>query len=248
MKMEHSPWQQYHDLEAPNYDELCFTQNTDQELEFMIDILNLSPGASILDLGCGTGRHAVGLARKGFSVTGIDLSSGMLTQARDKARAANVEIELIHADASTFSLDKQFDVVICICEGSFGLLGSGDDANEQPLAILRNVSRSLKPGGKTLFTLLSAFKMIRERSQDDVEQGKFDPLTMSTSTEYSPGEGIPPIRLRERAFTPTELTLLFQFAGLSVLNIWGGTAGNWGKRAIDLDEFEIMVVAQKSVQ
>ncbi len=97
-----------------------------------------------------------------------------------------------------------------------------------------------------LTTMLSAFKMIRERSQDDVEQGRFDPLTMTTSTDYSPGEGLPPIRLRERAFTPTEITLLFQLARMSVLNIWGGTAGNWGKRAIQLDEFEIMVVAQKA--
>jgi len=247
MKKEKSPWQQFHDLEAPNYDQLCFTQNTAREIEFMIDILDLAPGASILDLGCGTGRHAVGLAGKGFAVTGIDLSSGMLAQAQEKARAANVKIDLIHADASTFSLDRQFDAVISICEGSFGLLGSQDDANEQPLAILCNVNRSLKPGRKTLFTLLSAFKMIRERSQEDVDKGQFDPLSMTTFTECSPAEGIPPVRLRERAFTPTELRLLFQLAGLSVQNIWGGTAGNWGKRAIDLDEFEIMVVAQKPV-
>jgi len=245
MKTEHSPWQQFHDLEAPNYDQLCFTQNTAREIEFMLDILNLSPGASILDVGCGTGRHAVELARKGFAVTGIDLSSGMVTQARDKARVAKVEIEWVQADASTFSLDKRFDAVICICEGSFGLLGGANDAIEHPLSILRNISRSLRPGSKALFTMLSAFKMIRERSPEDIEQGRFDPLTMTTSTDYSPGEGLPAIRLRERAFTPTEITLLFQLAGLSVLNIWGGTAGNWGKRAIELDEYEIMVVAQK---
>ena len=245
MKTEHSPWQQFHDLEAPNYDQLCFTQNTAREIEFMLDILNLSPGASILDVGCGTGRHAVELARKGFAVTGIDLSSGMLTQARDKAGVAKVEIEWVQADASTFSLNKRFDAVICICEGSFGLLGGANDAIEHPLSILRNISRSLRPGSKALFTMLSAFKMIRERSPEDIEQGRFDPLTMTTSTDYSPGEGLPAIRVRERAFTPTEITLLFQLAGLSVLNIWGGTAGNWGKRAIELDEYEIMVVAQK---
>lgn len=239
-------WQQFHDREAPTYDQLCFTQNTAQEVEFMIDILNLPPGASILDVGCGTGRHAVELARKGYAVTGIDLSSGMLAQARDKAKAAQVAVEWIQDNACTFSLDKQFDAVICICEGSFGLLGGADDANEQPLAILRNVCRSLKPGSKTLFTMLSAFKMIREHSQADVEQGRFNPLTMTTSTDFSPGEGLPVIYLRERAFTPTEITLLFRLAGLNVLDIWGGTAGNWGKRAIGLDEYEIMVVAQKA--
>ncbi len=248
MQTGQSPWQQFHDQEAPSYDQLCFTQNTEREVEFLIDTLNLSPGSTILDVGCGTGRHAVGLALKGYAVTGIDLSSGMLAQAREKARAAKVEVEWIQDNACTFSLDRQFDAVICICEGSFGLLGGADDANEQPLAILRNVSRSLKPGGKTLFTMLSAFKMIREQTPADVEQGRFDPLTMTTTTTYSPGEGLPSIGLRERAFTPTEITLLFQLAGMTVLSIWGGTAGNWGKRTIELDEFEIMVVGQKAVQ
>lgn len=44
---------------------------------------------------------------------------------------------------------------------------------------------------------------------------------------------------------PTELTLLFRMAGLNVLHIWGGTAGGWGRRKINLDEYEIMVVAEK---
>ncbi len=83
--------------------------------------------------------------------------------------------------------------------------------------------------------------MIREHSQEDVEPGRFDHHT----TDYSPGGERPAIRLRERAFTPTELTLLFQLAGLCILDIWGGTAGDWGKRTIGLDEFEIMVVPQK---
>jgi SAM-dependent methyltransferase len=222
MKTGPSPWEQFHDLEAPNYDQLCFTQNT--------------------------GRHAVELARRGYAVTGIDLSSGMLAQARDKAKAAQVEIDWIQENACTFSLDKPFDAVICLCEGSFGLLGAADDPNEQPLAILRNVRDALKPGGKTIFTMLNAYKMIRERTQEDIEKGQFDPLTLTTTTDYSPGEGQPVLPLRERAFTPTEITLLFQLADLSVQNIWGSTAGNWGKRAIALDEFEIMVVAQKAAQ
>jgi hypothetical protein len=45
---------------------------------------------------------------------------------------------------------------------------------------------------------------------------------------------------------PAELVLLFRLAGMSVLNIWGGTAGNWGRRTLDLDEIEIMIVACKT--
>ena len=233
MKTESSPWQRFHDWEAESYDQLCYTQDTAREVPFIVEVLGLPAGAAILDVGCGTGRHAVALARLGYRVTGLDFSAGMLAQAREKARAAGV------------ALERGFDAAICICEGSFGLLGAEDDAIEQPLAILRNVARALRPEGRALFTILSAFKMIRERTPEDLAQGRFDPLAMSTLTDMAPGEGEPPLRLRERAFTPTEIKLLFRLAGLRVLNIWGGTAGNWGKRAIELDEFEIMVVAEK---
>jgi ubiquinone/menaquinone biosynthesis C-methylase UbiE len=243
-----NPWQQFHDLEASDYDQLCFTQNTAAEIDFMVDLLDLSPGASLLDLGCGTGRHAVELARLGFSVTGLDLSSEMLSLAREKAAAARVELTLVHANAADFVLDQQFDAVICICEGSFGLLSSTDDPTEQPLAILRNVTRSLRPGGQALFTVLNAFKMIREHSAEDIAAGRFNPLTLTTVTEYSPGDGLPPLPLRERAFTPTELATLFPLAGLHVQGLWGGTAGNWGRRPVELDEFEIMVLAQKPTE
>lgn len=248
METSNNAWQQFHDIEAPEYDALCFTQNTANEVEFLLHLLQLAPGASLLDVGCGTGRHSVELAKRGLAVTGLDISSGMLSQARAKAEDAGVEVEWIQADATDYNLDKQFDAAICLCEGSFGLLGATDDPIEQPLAILRNLHGCLKPGGKAVFNALSAFKMIRERSDEDVEQGLFDPLTMSTVTEFPLGEGEPPLLLRERSFTPTELKLLFQLAGFSVLHLWGGTAGEWGKRAIKLDEFELMVVAEKAAQ
>jgi len=46
---------------------------------------------------------------------------------------------------------------------------------------------------------------------------------------------MPAVAVRERGFVPTELVLLFRLAGMSVLNMWGGTAGNWGRRSLDLD-------------
>jgi hypothetical protein len=81
-----------------------------------------------------------------------------------------------------------------------------------------------------------------------VAEGRFDPLTLVASSEHPPREGLPAVAVRERAFVPTELLLLFRIAGLSVLNMWGGTAGNWGRRSLDLDEMEIMVVACKTAE
>ena len=88
--------------------------------------------------------------------------------------------------------------------------------------------------------------MLRRHADADVAAGHFDPLTMVASGAFPPREGLPPVAVRERAFLPTELVLLFRLAGMPVLNLWGGTAGNWGRRILELDEMEIMVVARKT--
>ena len=238
-------WEEFFDGHAPIYNDNCFTKNTAAELDFLIAELDLRPGASVLDVGCGTGRHSVELARRGYAVTGLDLSAGMLREAERAAAAAGVNVTWRRGDAARFSAEREYDAVICLCEGAFGLLGAGDDAIEQPLSILRNVAAALKPKAKCLFTVLNGFAMIRRHAQADVGQGKYDPLTCAERSECDPAVAPDPPLMRERGFVPTELALLFGLANLHVLNMWGGTAGNWGKRPIDLDEMEIMVLAQK---
>lgn len=234
-------WSDFFTGHAPEYEDNCFTKNTLAEVDFLERELALKPGAAILDIGCGTGRHSIELAKRGCRVTGLDLTPAMLDVARQHAQEAGVEVRWIESDAQDFSFDAEFDAVICLCEGAFGLLSSVDDPIEQPLAILRNASQAMKPGAPCLFTVLSAFRLARKATPTDVKSGAFDPLTLSERTDV-PTE----VRgLRERGFVPTELRLLFSMAGLNVQHIWGGTAGNWGKRAIDLDEYELMVVARK---
>ena len=239
-----SNWERFFDAHAPIYDDNVFTKNTLAEVDFLLEVLQLPEDASILDVGCGTGRHSVELARRGYAVTGLDLSSEMLARAEAAARAAGVEVEWLHRDATDFVLDRRFDAVICLCEGSFGLLGQGDDPVEQPLAILHNIAACLKPGAVVLLTVLNAAKMLRKYQNEDVAEGRFDPLSLVETYPFPPREGLPPIEARERAFVGTELVLLCRLAGLEVLHLWGGTAGNWGRRPLDLDEYEIMVVAR----
>lgn len=242
---EKSSWERFFDGHAPVYEDNEFTKNTVREVDFLLEELELSPGGSILDVGCGTGRHSIELAKRGYAVTGVDLSTAMLSIAAESARAARVDVEWIHANATQFTAPKKHDAAICLCEGAFGLLGQSDDPIEQPLSVLRNIARSLKPQAKALFSVLNATRMIRTYQDSDVAEGRFDPLTMVESSAHPPREGLPPVSVRERAFVPTELRLMFRIAGLQVLNIWGGTAGNWGRRSLDLDEIEIMIVARK---
>ena len=243
---EKTTWERFFDAHAPIYESNVFTKNTVSEVDFLLEEFELRPGDSVLDVGCGTGRHSIDLAKRGYKVTGLDLSAGMLARAAMAARAEKVEVEWIRSNATRFTLPARYDAAICLCEGAFGLLGQSDDPIDQPLAILCNISRSLKPGAKVVFTVLNGAAMLRKYQNKDVAEGRFDPLTMVESSQYPPQEGLPPIAVRERAFIPTELRLLFSLAGMSVLKIWGGTAGNWGRQPLDLDEIEIMVVARKT--
>lgn len=236
-------WTDFFDHFAPAYDAEVFTRNTVAEVDFLVRELHLQPPASILDVGCGTGRHSLELAHRGFQVTGLDISAGMLAEARRKAEAEGLSIRWIQADARTFHLAAPVDAAICICEGAFGLLSSDDDPLAQPLAILRNVAGVLQAGAPCLFTVLNGYAIARRHDDAAVREGRFDPLALTEVSECQVGGGRLP--LRERGFVPTELRLLFQLAGLAVEHIGGGTAGNWGRRPVALDEIELMVIGRK---
>jgi SAM-dependent methyltransferase len=247
-------WEQFFNGHAPVYMNNEFTRNTIKEVDFVLEELKLAPGCSILDVGCGTGRHTVELARRGYKVTGVDISAGMLAVAERAAKEAGVKVELVRTDATNFKSAKQFDAAICLCEGAFGLLGSSDHPLEHEVAILRSIHNAVKKEARIIVTLLSAFKMIREYSQGDVESGKFDPVMMvevhpiewnTAEGKWDTTEGKKSVLVRERGYVPTELYMIFGEAGFQVEHIWGGTAGDWGRRRIKLDEFEIMVVARK---
>jgi len=238
-------WTEFFDQEAPAYDENVFTKNTLAEVDFLIDVLGLERGMAVLDVGCGTGRHAVELARRGYHVTGVDVSAGMLAEARRRAEGAGVDVRWIEADAQRFSLPDAFDAVICLCEGACGLLGSGDDPIGQPQAIIENAARAMKWGARCVFTVLNGFALARKYTQASVEEGLFDPVALTERSEcVVPGAEGASV-LRERGFVPTELVLLFGQAGIEVTDIWGGTAGSWGRRPVDLDEIEIMLVGTR---
>src|SRR5438270_14026028 len=112
---------------AAQYEENEFTRNTRAEVDFILAEFALPPGSRNLDMGWGTGRHAVELARRGYRVTGVDIAAGMLDEARKAARHARVDIRWIAADATRFTTDERFDAAICLCGGAFGILNLDDD-------------------------------------------------------------------------------------------------------------------------
>jgi cyclopropane fatty-acyl-phospholipid synthase-like methyltransferase len=244
---EINSWQEYFDSHAPRYMQNPFTYGTLKEIDFLVEELALPKGSRILDIGCGTGRHSIELAKHGYIVTGVDISSGMLAEAEVAARDEGVEIELVNVNATKYRSEPVFDAAICLCEGAFCLLGEGDDPHERDLTILRNIFAALKPGGKFIMTALNGCMPIRQYTQEDIDRGIFDPLTLVETHLMEKDDSEDIVIVRERSYTPPELVLLFRIAGFKVDNVWGGTAGNWGKRSLDLDEMEVMVVARKPV-
>jgi len=240
-------WKTFFDNFAPNYMQEVFTRNTLAEVDFLIEEMQLAPGCTILDMGCGTGRHSVELARRGYSVTGVDLSSGMLAEAEKAARAAGVQVEWVQADATQYRSLKLFDAAICLCEGAFGLVSVSEDTEAHDRLILRNISAALKPGAPFLLTALNGLRPIRQHSQEDVDKGVFDPLTLVETSimEYDTSQGKQSVTLHEKTRLPQELVAICRETGLEVLHIWGGTAGAWQRKTLNLDEIEVMIAARK---
>ncbi|KPK90788.1 MAG: cyclopropane-fatty-acyl-phospholipid synthase [Anaerolineae bacterium SM23_ 63] len=249
MKPMQNEWAFFFDRHAPRYMDNTFTKNTLEEVEFILEELALPAESHILDVGCGTGRHSIELARRGYKMTGVDISKGMLREARRNADSMGVKIDLIHADAIEFKAEKEFDAAICICEGAFGLLGSEDDPYQHDLNILRNINQALKSDGMLVLTALNGMLKIRGATQEAITNGTFNPLTLTEifPLEYEDQGGPKKITVRERGFVPSELVLMLHVAGFRVERIWGGTAGNWKRKEVDLDEMEIMVIARKEL-
>jgi SAM-dependent methyltransferase len=179
-------------------------------------------------------------------VTGIDISRGMLSEADRAAREAGVEVEWIQGDATRFVAPRLYDAAICLCEGGFGLLGADDDPAQHDRTILQNIYDALKPGASFILTTFNGIAKLRQLTQEDVEADR-DPVTMveNSDQEWDLPEGKKLVHVKEHYYVPSELARLFEQVGFTVEHIWGGTAGNWGRRRIHLDEIEVMVVARK---
>lgn len=245
-KVTRESWREFFDAHAPNYMRNSFTAGTSGEVQFLIDELNLSSGKRVLGVGCGTGRHAIELAKRGYRVLGVDISANMLALAKIAAAKAGVAVDLVNADATQLSLTKSFDAAVSLCEGAFTLLRFDDAPNEHDMNMVCNIASSLKAEGRLILTVPNAFRKIRELAQQDVGTDRFDLATLvKTLGEVETPVGTERVHLKQKYYTPHEFVGMLNQACFRVNQIWGGTAGRWARRRIDLDEMEFMVTATK---
>ena len=219
----------------------AFTKGTEQEVEFLVDALALEPGRRVLDVGCGPGRHALALARRGIEVVGVDHSPDFLALARKSAAAEQLAAEFVELDVRDLAYDGEFDAVICLCQGGFGLLGGRDEPQ-----VFARIARSVRPGGRLgLSAFSSAFAV---RFLEDGET--FDPATgvlHEVATVRDPDGQEEQFDLWTTCFTARELEMLAASAGLVVDAVHGVAPGRYGAQAPSLDHPELLLLARRPI-
>ncbi len=226
---------------GPAYLRNAFTMGTEQEIEFLVGALQLDASTRVLDAGCGPGRHSLALARRGIEVVGVDLSPDFVELARAAAATehlTNVRFDVHDVRALPFS--AECDAVLCLCQGGFGLLGGGPDEAKT----LAGLALCLKPSGRLALSAFNPYFVVRH-----LEPGEsFDAGTgvnheLATLRDDNGIERA--FDLWTTCFTPRELRMLAEAAGLRVDAISAVTPGDYAARAPSVDHPEHLLLATR---
>lgn len=152
------------------------------DVSFLAERLDLQPGARVLDVPCGDGRVAIEMAARGFAMTGIDISPGMIAAARDRADGQAVCVDLREGEMRDLPADGSFDAAYCWGD-SFGYM---DDAGNA--AFLSSVHGALGPGA--LFALeIQMLEELLERRYRPADAGSVDDIAVSIRRQWDRGTG-----------------------------------------------------------
>jgi SAM-dependent methyltransferase len=215
------------------------TKGTRQEIDHLVGALQLRPGVQVLDVGCGPGRHTHELARRGIACHGVDISADFVALARAGAPAlASFE----RADARRLPFDRAFDVVICLCQGGFGMMtAEGEDD-----AVVAGMARALRPGGRLALTAFNAYFVVRHHREAafDADRG----LCHERTTVRSPSGEERDVELWTGCYTPRELRALLAAHGLVVERLSSVEPGAYGDAAPTVELPELLAVARRPGQ
>lgn len=208
-------------------------ERTAAETQFIADALKAPAGGDVLDLACGFGRHAIGMARLGYNVTGLDFNPRYLEIAAEDAAAAGARVTWRTGDMRALGFDGVFDAVYSYFT-SFGYFD--DDENEQVLA---GIAKALRPGGSVLLEMANRDRLLthpQERTWSQRDDGALlmEEITLEwvTSRVISRQHLIDPQggthvtkEFSLRTYTCAELSALLRRQGLNVRAVQGGIEG-----------------------
>jgi SAM-dependent methyltransferase len=212
------------------YRAMITPETTAAEVDFLEAALAPPAGGAVLDVACGYGRHAIGLARRGYRVTGVDFNAQYLEAAGREASAAGADATWVRADMRALPFEREFDGAYSYFT-SFGYFS--DEENERVLA---GVARALKPGGRFLLDVINRDWILthpQQRVWNPLEDGSLlmeetsldlrRSLVLNRQIHVAAQSGAQITKeFTLRAYTCAELESLCARHGLTVREVWGG--------------------------
>lgn len=234
--------------------EMAWTERTESEVNRALNMLRPQGGERILDMACGSGRHSIEFARRGFSVVGTDISAELIEIAnRDAAAEPELEVSFVEADLRELDFEAEFDLVLNLNDGAIGYLET-DEENRRTFEI---ISRALRPGGRNLVQLPNVLY-----ARENLPQRSWIPSSSmvelvehrwNKSNSYMEGimiaarfgevlEGLDGIEFRQRLYTADELREIYASVGMELTGVFNGS----GKRRDPTPkQFEVFFESQK---
>lgn len=218
-----------------------------EQVDRVRDLADLEPPGRVLDVPCGVGRHAVGMAERGFDVTAVDATEGYLDAARNHAAETNEAVEFVHGDMREFRRPETFDAVLNLYT-SFGYFEDRTDDER----VARNFYESLKPGGRLVMSLTSKEVLAGkfEKRSWEKRDGAYilehrevtDNWSWMTNRWTLVGDGdVREFTVSHRLYSASELSELLRDVGFDGVSVYGNLEGD----AYDADAEKLVVVAEK---
>lgn len=221
---------------------------TNKEIEFMVQYFELEPGKKVLDLMCGYGRHAIGLAEKGIMVTAVDNLKDYIEEIESEVTAKELPIKLVLTNVALYEPDDMYDLVICMGNS----LNFFDEAAINTL--FRNISNHLLPGGNLLINTWSIAEISIRNFKDKAwnlvgdlrfltdARYLFHPSRIETETTIiAPDGGMETKMAIDYIFSIAEIEKMLGKAGLKLKEIYSVP----GRKKFDLGEPRAYIIAEK---
>ncbi len=223
---------------------------TKQEVDFLLNELNLHKGQHILDIPCGYGRHAIEFAKRGFKVTGVDISQTFMAGLTEKIKLENLDINAINTDILTMQLHQRFSGAVCM-GNSFGYFNF-----DKMKLFVEKVSSSLETGARFIInsgmiaeSILPNFSNYSKNksynigniSMEVTNIYNVDESFMVSNLHYTKEGRTEEHAFKHYVFTLAEVKRLLQAYGLTTI----ATYSSPSKTEFNLGDQQVYIVAKK---
>ena len=223
-------------------------ERTPVEIDQIEALLRIQPPRRMLDLPCGQGRHSIELARRGYEVTGVDLSPFMLDVARKRATEAGVQVRWLEGDMRRPIGGESFDVILNLFT-SFGYFA--DPADDQ--RVLAAGAAMLEPGGRLLLEVINGARIMNDfQSREWFTVGSaavMEARTLDRSSQRMVVErtvSIPPDEETTvhmlRLYTGKQIDVAMRSAGFGEVDLYG----DWDGEPLRPDSMRVIALGTKA--